>query len=195
MIAGGGTGRDARRSCRQLLPEGGCLSVSLEQARAKLDDIERRYDQLVAQMNDPEFSSDYQRYMQAAKAKGEVEAVAEEYKRYRGVERDIPEAEELVDLSEGAEREAAQEMLESLRQQRDEIEGQIRLLLLPRDPNDERNVIVEIRAAAGGEEAKLFAGELFRMYVRYAERRKWKTEVLSMQETGIGGVQEVTFEI
>jgi peptide chain release factor 1 len=170
-------------------------NVSLEQAKSKLDEIERRYDELTAQINDPAFSSDYQRYMAAAKGSKEIEPVATAYKEYKQLLADIPEAEELVGMSDGADGDAAQEMLDSLKQQRDEKEEQIRLMLLPQDPNDDRNVIVEIRAAAGGDEAKLFAHELFRMYARYAERRKWKADIVSMQETGIGGVQEVTFEI
>ncbi len=169
--------------------------MSLEQAKPKLDEIERRFDELNAQMNDPEYSSDYQRYMAAAKASKEIEPVAVAYKQYKRFLKDIPEAEEMVDMYEGAERDDAQEMLETLKQQRDAKEQDIRLLLLPKDINDDRNVIVEIRAAAGGEEAKLFAYELFRMYSRYAERRKWKSDILSHQETGIGGIQEVSFEI
>ena len=88
-----------------------------------------------------------------------------------------------------------QEELENAKRKAEELELHIRLLLMPKDPKDDRNVIVEIRAAAGGEEAKLFAFELFRMYTRYAERRKWKTDIINLQETGIGGMQEVTFEI
>jgi len=171
------------------------LPVSLIQAQAKLGEIEKRYDQLVAQMNDPEFCSDHQRYMQAARAKGEIEAVAEEYKRYKRTLTDIADAESLLGGTDGEERAFYLEELETSKKRVEEIEAQIRLLLLPKDPNDDRDVIVEIRAAAGGEEAKLFAGELYRMYSRYAERRKWKTEVIDLQETGIGGVQEVTFEI
>lgn len=159
--------------------------MSLENAAEKLNEIERRYDTLIAQMNDPEFCSDHQRYMQAAKAKGDMEDVALAYKEYKRTLEDIPVAEEMEMLDE----------VETLRRQRDELQERIRVLLLPKDPNDDRNVIVEIRAAAGGEEAKLFASELFRMYTRYAERRKWKTEVMNFQETGLGGVQEVTFEI
>lgn len=170
--------------------------MALEQAaKSKLDDLERRYDSLIAQINDPEFSSDYQNYMGAAKSKNEIEAVALAYKQYKRINADIPVAQEMANSSDGDEREMMQEELESLRCQLDVKEQEIRLLLLPKDPNDERNVIFEIRAAAGGEEAKLFAGELFRMYARYAERRKWKANILNLQETGIGGVQEVTFEI
>src|SRR5262249_28995990 len=117
------------------------------------------------------------------------------YKEYKRVLEDIPVAEEMLGMAEGSEREFAQEELESLKCQRDALSDRIRLLLLPKDPNDERNVIVEIRAAAGGEEAKLFAYELFRMYSRYAERKRWNVDVINLQETGIGGVQEATFKI
>ena len=169
--------------------------MSLEQARTKLAEIEKRYDELVSQLNDPEVCSDHKRYMQVAKAKNEMEQVAVSYKEYRRIVEDIPVAEEMIGGTEGDERAMAIEELETLKRQKEEMEEKIRVLLLPKDPNDDKNVIVEIRAAAGGEEAKLFAGELFRMYSRYAERRKWKSELVDLQETGIGGVQEVTFEI
>ena len=169
--------------------------MSLAQAKSKLDDIESRYDELIGQMNDPVVSSDYQRYMQAAKGKGEIEDVATAYKAYKSTLEDIPVAEEMLGMADGDERLYYQEELEGAKRKAGELEEKIRLLLMPKDPNDDRNVIVEIRAAAGGEEAKLFAFELYRMYIRYAERRKWKADIISMQETGIGGIQEVTFEI
>ena len=169
--------------------------MSLEQARTKLDEIEKRYDELVAQMNDPEVCSDHVRYLQVARAKGEMEDVALAYKHYRSVMEDIPIAEEMLGAADSNERELAQEELETLKRQKEEVEEKIRVLLLPKDPNDDKDVIVEIRAAAGGEEAKLFASELYRMYSRYAERRKWKTELIDIQETGLGGLHEVTFEI
>lgn len=169
--------------------------MSLEQVRPKLDEIEKRYDELVAQMNDPEVCSDHQRYRQVAQAKGEMEDVALAYRKYRSIIADIPVAEEMLGGADADERELAQEELETLKRQKEEIEETIRVLLLPKDPNDDKDVIVEIRAAAGGEEAKLFASELYRMYSRYAERRKWKAELIDIQETGLGGLQEVTFEI
>ncbi len=169
--------------------------MSLEQAKTKLDEIESRYDSLIASINDPDFSSDYQRYNQAVKSKQEIEEVTLAYKDYKRAIEDSIVAEEMLGMADGAEREFAQQELEAARQQRDEWEAKIRFLLLPKDPNDEKNVIIEIRAAAGGEEAKLFAQDLFRMYSRYAERRRWKMQVLNLQETGIGGIQEVTFEI
>ncbi len=169
--------------------------MSLTQAIAKLNDIERRYDELDRQMNDPEFVSDYQRYNLAAKAQQEIRPVAEAFKAYNKSLAEIISVEEMITGSEGEEREFYQTELELARLHRDKLEEELRLLLLPKDPNDDKNVFIEIRAAAGGEEAKLFAGELFRMYTRYAERRKWKTDVVDIQETGIGGIHEVTFEI
>ncbi len=169
--------------------------MSFALAKPKLDEIERRYNELDAQVNDPDFSSDYQRYTLAAKAMNEMRDVVTVYRDYNHTLADIPVYEEMVGMVEGIEREQMGAELEALKVKRDDLENQIQMLLLPKDPNDDRNVIVEIRAAAGGEEAKLFTSELFRMYSRYAERRKWKAEVLNIQETGIGGVQEVTFEI
>lgn len=169
--------------------------MSLAQAKPTLDEIERRYDELVGQMNDPAFGSDYQKYMQAAKGKGELENVAVAYKEYKSTLEDIPVAEEMLGMASGDERVFYLEELENAKKKAEELELHIRLLLMPKDPHDDRSVIVEIRAAAGGEEAKLFAFELYRMYIRYAERRKWKTDLINMQETGMGGIQEVTFEI
>jgi len=169
--------------------------VLLEQARNRLEELEKRYQELTDQINDPEFSSDYQRYMTARKAQSEIEDVVLAYQQYKRVEQDIADAKEMLKTAEGEERSFYQEELEKAERKQEELAQQIRLLLLPKDPNDERNVIVEIRPAAGGEEAKLFAAELLRMYIRYAERRKWKVDILSLQETGLGGVQEAVFEI
>ncbi|HLH79654.1 MAG TPA: peptide chain release factor 1 [Chthonomonas sp.] len=167
----------------------------LEQARNRLEELEKRYQELTDQINDPEFSSDYQRYMTARKAQSEIEDVVLAYQQYKRVEQDVADAKEMLKTAEGEERSFYQEELEKAERKQEELAQQIRLLLLPKDPNDERNVIVEIRPAAGGEEAKLFAAELLRMYIRYAERRKWKVDILSLQETGLGGVQEAVFEI
>jgi peptide chain release factor 1 len=169
--------------------------MALEQALGKLDDIEKRYDDLLAQINDPAFSSDYKNYMQASKARSEIEEVALAYKEYKRAVADIQTAEELISSADSSERDFYLEERDHARQKRDELAQHIRLLLLPKDPNDDKNVILEIKAAAGGQEAALFASELYRMYSRYAERRRWKTELMNLQETGIGGLQEVTFQI
>ncbi len=169
--------------------------MSLDQAKNKLDEIERRYNELIAQMNDPDFSSDYQKYMVAAKSKGEIEAVATKYRDYKAEMGNVAVAEDMIKETHGDEMDFYQMELEEAKQKRDALEADVRVLLLPKDRNDDKNVIIEIRAAAGGEEAKLFAGELYRLYSRYAERNRWKAELIDIQETGIGGVQEVTFMI
>ena len=159
--------------------------MSLDQARSKLDEIKSQYDQLVKQMNDPDFCMDHVRYTQAAKARGEIESVAVAYTTFCQVMDDIPVAEEM----------GMQEEIDQLKVQKAKLEEDIRLMLLPKDPNDKKNVFVEVRAAAGGDEANLFASELYRMFTRYAERRLWKTELQDIHETGMGGVQDVTFKI
>ncbi len=169
--------------------------MSLDQAKKKLEELETRFNELMEQMNDPVFSSEYQNYMNARKAANEIEPVVQAYQNYKRAEQDESEAEEMLSGADSEERLFYMAELDQARKKQEEMEEEIRTLLLPVDPNDERNVLVEIRAAAGGEEAKLFAGELFRMYLRYAERQRWKSDIISLQETGIGGVQEVVFEV
>lgn len=167
--------------------------MALEEAREKLDDLERRYEELGAQMVDSEVVSDHQRYMRVHKAWSDLTEVVTAYRDYKRTLKEMAESEELLDDQEM--RELAQADLETLRPKRDQLEATLRALLLPSDPNDEKNVIVEIRPAAGGEEAALFSGDLTRMYTRYAERRGWKIEILSAQESGIGGFSDVVLSI
>jgi len=167
--------------------------VSLEQARPKLDQLEARYEDLARQMLDPQVIADVQQYRRVSKAWADLEDVVAAYREFKRVEREIAQAEEL--LQDPEMEDLAQEELTELRGKLQQLEDRIRLLLLPKDPNDERNVIVEIRPAAGGEEAALFAGDLLRMYLRYAERNGWKVEILNAQETGIGGFSDVVLSI
>jgi len=167
--------------------------LSLEQAKQKLDELEARYDYLGGQMLNPAVIADIQQYQQVHKAWSDLTPLMETYQEYKRTIRQIAETEEL--LSDSEMRELAQADLEILKPRRDELEDRLKLLLLPKDPNDEKNVIVEIRPAAGGEEAALFAGDLFRMYTRYAERRGWKVDVIDAQETGIGGFSSVVMSI
>ncbi len=167
--------------------------MSLEQAKQKLDDLESRYDQLGQQMLDRDVIADNARYRQASKAWSGLTQLVETYRGYKSVQRQISESESL--LSDPEMRDLAQAELEDLKGQRDEVESKLKVLLLPKDPFDDKNVIVEIRPAAGGEEAALFAGDLFRMYTRYAERKGWKAEILNAQETGIGGFNDVVISI
>ncbi len=167
--------------------------MSLEQARPKLDQLEARYEDLARQMLDPQVIADVQQYRRVSKAWADLEDVVAAYREFKRVEREIAQAEEL--LQDPEMEDLAQEELTELRGKLQQLEDRIRLLLLPKDPNDERNVIVEIRPAAGGEEAALFAGDLLRMYLRYAERNGWKVEILNAQETGIGGFSDVVLSI
>ena len=118
--------------------------MSLDQAKHKLDEIERRYNELIANMNDPDFSSDYQKYMQAAKSKGEIEAVATRYKAYKAENGNIAVAEEMIKETHGDDMDFYQEELLQAKLKRDALENEVRTLLLPKDPNDDKNVIVEI---------------------------------------------------
>jgi peptide chain release factor 1 len=154
----------------------------------RLAAIEDRFDQLAHQMSDPSLVSDQDRYRQVTKAYSELEKTVSRYREYKEVARQIQESQALMNDEEM--RAMAREELQSLEQRREALLSELRTLLLPKDPNDEKNVIVEIRAGTGGEEASLFAGELFRMYSRYAERRGWQVEVLTMSQTGLGGLKE-----
>jgi peptide chain release factor 1 len=167
--------------------------MSLEQAASKLDALESRYEQFSAQMLDPVVTADIRQYHQVNKAWSDLAPLVTAYRDYKRVLSEISDSEALLNDSEM--RDMAEAELESLRPKREELEKRLKLLLLPKDPNDDKNVIVEIRPAAGGEEAALFAAELFRMYGRYAERRGWKVEILNIQETGIGGVNDAVMSI
>lgn len=167
--------------------------MALEQARAKLDELEARYEELGRQLLDPQVIADIAQYRRISKAWSDLEDVVGAYREFKRVEEEIAQAEELLGDPEMGD--LAEEELTALRGKLQQLEDRIRLLLLPKDPNDERNVILEIRPAAGGEEAALFAGDLLRMYLRYAERHGWKVEILNAQETGIGGFSDVVLSI
>lgn len=167
--------------------------MSLAQAKQKLDDLEARYEELAAQMLDPAVIGNIQQYRQISKAWSDLSPIVHAYREYKQTLKHMEEAEEMLDNAEL--RELAQEELDTLKPKLEEQETKLKLLLLPKDPNDEKNVIMEIRPAAGGEEAALFAADLFRMYTRYAERRGWKTEILNLQETGIGGISDAVLSI
>ena len=154
----------------------------------RLATIEDKFDQLAHQMSDPTLVSDQERYRQVTKNYHELEKTVSKYREYKDVARQIQESQALMNDEEM--RAMAREELQSLEQRRDALLAELRTLLLPKDPNDEKNVIVEIRAGTGGEEASLFAGELYRMYSRYAERRGWQVEVLNLSQTGLGGLKE-----
>ena len=155
----------------------------------RLKSLEEKFDSLARQMSDPGLVSDQDRYRQVTKAYRELERTIAKYGDYKDVARQIQESQALMQDEEM--RAMAREELQSLEQRRETLLAELRALLLPKDPNDEKNVILEIRAGTGGEEASLFASELFRMYSRYAERRGWQVEVLNLSQSGLGGVKEV----
>src|SRR5262245_18968975 len=162
----------------------------------RLASIDARYNQLNEQMARPDVATDHVRLQQIAREMRELEDVVLAFRAYKEVQRQIDDAQMLLDESAEPElRDMAQEEIDQLRGRREELESQIKLLLLPRDPNDSKNVIMELRQGEGGDESALFAADLFRMYTRYAERRRWKIEVVNASENGIGGYKEIVFEI
>jgi peptide chain release factor 1 len=162
----------------------------------RLHSIEERYESLTAEMARPEVASDYERLQALAKERASVEEVVSLYRQYREADRLAAEARTLLDESDDPGLTAlAREELESQTALRDRLEEELKRALLPRDPRDEKNVIVEIRAGTGGDEAGLFAADLFRMYSRYADRQGWEVDVLNRHESGVGGFKEIIFEV
>ena len=158
----------------------------------RLDQIEARYEELTQALASPDIIGDSSKYQKTAKAHSEISAIVEKYREYKDLVKGISESKAvLADEKDPEMRAYAQEELEKLEPRVAGIEEELKLLLLPKDPNDEKNVILEIRAGTGGDEATLFAAEMFRMYDRYAESQRWKVEVLSTSESGIGGLKEI----
>ena len=158
----------------------------------RLDQIESKYDELTQALATPEVISDSARYQKAAKAHSELAPAVEKYREYKDLKRGIAESKAVIAEESDAEMRAyAQEELAKLEDRIGKVEEDLKVLLIPKDPNDEKNVILEIRAGTGGDEASLFAAEIFRMYTRYAESQRWKVEVLSTSESGVGGLKEV----
>jgi peptide chain release factor 1 len=156
--------------------------------------MEARFEELTAEMGRPEVAASYERLQALARERAAIEDVVSLYREARDVERALAGARSV--LAEGGDADLialAKEEVEALSTRRDELQERLRLALLPKDPHDERDVIVEVRAGTGGEEAALFAADLYRMYSRYADRLAWQTEVLSVNETGIGGFKEIIF--
>ncbi|HKO54844.1 MAG TPA: PCRF domain-containing protein, partial [Thermoanaerobaculia bacterium] len=159
----------------------------------KLDEIEKRYDELQRKIGDPSVATDVAVFRDAMKAIAEIEEVTAKYRELRQVKKSLADTREMLNTLKGDDdlRELAELELADLEAKEPVLESEIRVLLQPKDPNDEKNVFVEIRAGTGGDEAALFASDLFRMYNRYAERNGWKVEVMSMSESGVGGLKEV----
>ena len=158
----------------------------------RLDQIEARYEELTQALASPGITNDSMKYQKTAKAHSEIAPIVEKYREYKDLTRGIAESKALLaDETDAEMRAYAEEELTKLQARVGGVEEDLKVLLLPKDPNDEKNVILEIRAGTGGDEATLFVAEVFRMYTRYAESQKWKIEVLSTSESGVGGMKEV----
>lgn len=157
----------------------------------KLHSIEEKYEELTKQLSDPETLTDQQKYARIAKQHRDLEEVVAKYREYKTLAHGIDETKAMLDGEDDAEMlQLARTELAELEQRRDAVETELKVSLIPKDPNDEKNVIIEIRAGTGGDEATLFAAEIMRMYARYAERQKWKVQLLEASESGIGGLKE-----
>jgi peptide chain release factor 1 len=159
----------------------------------KLKEIEEKFKALELRAQEPEVYSDPVLYAKIAREQKEIQPVVDAYRRYDKAQRDMEGALEL--MSDPDFKEMAQEEYESAQALMEEISEELKFLLLPRDPNDDKNVIIEIRGGAGGDEAALFAYNLYRMYTMYAESKKWKSEIANINETELGGIKEVSFII
>ena len=156
----------------------------------KLSAIEERYEKLMALVSDAAVQADPVEYRKHSKALADIQPLVETFREYRSALTEIAQVQELADSSEGDMRDLAHQELRTLNARRDTLLTAIKTLLVPKDPNNEKNVVLEIRAGTGGEEAALFAADLFRMYHKFAERQGWRLEVLSANETGVGGLRE-----
>ena len=162
----------------------------------RLEDIVKHYEELMFELNNPSVAEDQKRFRKLMKEQSDLTPLVETYKEYKQAKQDVEDSLALLEEESDEEmREMAKEELSDAKKRIEELEQQLKILLLPKDPNDDKNVIVEIRAGAGGDEAALFAAEIYRMYVKYAESLRWKTEMMSLNENGIGGFKEVTFMI
>ena len=162
----------------------------------RLDDLLIRYEELMEELNNPYVVEDQKKFRKLMKEQADLAPIVEAYKNYKQAHQDVEDRVALVEEESDEEmRELAKEELADAKKRIEELEQELKILLLPKDPNDDKNVMVEIRAGAGGDEAALFASELYRMYVRYAERQRWKTEIVSLNENGIGGFKEVVFMV
>ena len=162
----------------------------------RLDDMLRHYEELMLELNNPSVAEDQRRFRKLMKEQADLAPIVDAYKQYKQAKQDVEDSLALLDEESDEEmKELAKEELADAKKRIEELEQELKILLLPKDPNDEKNVIVEIRAGAGGDEAALFASELYRMYVHYAESQHWKTEMINVSESGIGGMKEVEFMI
>lgn len=159
----------------------------------KLEDVEKRFDELTQKISDPEVIANQSEWQKLMKEHAEISEIVEKYREYKKVKANLEEAKEMLNDKEL--KELAEAEIEEAKEKLPKIEEELKILLIPKDPNDDKNVICEIRAGAGGEEAALFAGTLFRMYSMYAEKKHWQIDILNENETGLGGYKEITFMV
>ncbi|RAK09830.1 peptide chain release factor 1 (bRF-1) [Halanaerobium saccharolyticum] len=168
----------------------------LENLEEKLDKLVDNYKKLNSKLSDPEVINDSDKYQKLLKKHAKLKKIVDKYKEYKEAKKGIEEAEEMMELEDDPEMQALfEEEIEELKPKKEKLEEKLPIMLLPDDPNDEKNVIVEIRAGAGGDEAALFAADLYRMYSRYAENKGWKVEIMSANESASGGFKEIIFTI
>jgi len=158
---------------------------------SKLDEVEERFVDLEREMMQPEIAADPKRFRSAAKQAAELRSLVTTYREYKKIEAELMEYQEFIQGDDEELKSLAQEELPDLQEKKEVLVDKLRYLLLPKDPNDEKNVVLEIRAGTGGDEAALFAADLFRMYSRYADHRRWKVEILSQNMIGVGGFKEI----
>ena len=162
----------------------------------RLEDIVRRFEEILEELNNPSVVENQERFRKLMKEQTDLTPIVEAYKSYQTAKQDVEDSLAILEEENDEEmRQLAKEELSDAKNRIEELEQKMKILLLPKDPNDDKNVIVEIRAGAGGDEAALFAAELYRMYARFAERNRWKTELISVNENGIGGFKEAVFMI
>ena len=158
----------------------------------KLDDMLIHYEELMLMLGDPDVTQDTKRFTRLMKEQADLAPIVEAYKQYKQAKQDVEDSLALLEEENDEEmREMAKEELSGARKRIEDLEHELKILLLPKDPNDDKNIILEIRAGAGGDEAALFAAELYRMYSNYADSQRWKVEIVSLNENGIGGFKEV----
>jgi peptide chain release factor 1 len=162
----------------------------------KLQEIEARFEEIEGLISNPEIMKDQTRYRELLQEHAHLKELVEEYRHYKRVSAELDDAKSMTETEKDPEmREMAKEEIKNLEAEKQELAGKLKLMLIPKDPLDKKNIIMEIRAGTGGEEAALFASDLYRMYARYAEQKNWKLEIMSSNETGIGGFKEIVFSI
>ncbi len=159
----------------------------------KLESIEQKYYELNAQLSDPQVIGDYALFQKLAKAQAAISEITETYQVYKRVQEDLELAQEMCAMESGESARLLEAEIKSLKEEREALRNQLNILLIPKDERDEKNVVMEIRAGTGGDEAAIFAGDLFRMYARYAETQGWRVELLSASESERGGFKEIVF--